>query len=184
MSPEQPTRICIHCRQSFTPRTSRQKYCTFDCYCKYRVGIPIERLEQYLDKTTDPNGCWLWTGYICRRYAYITINGKIQRAHRTMWILMNGPIPPGLYVCHRCDRPTCLNPAHLFLGTPRDNLQDAATKGRILRGEKHPRAKLTDADVRAIRAATGNQRLIAERFGVYISVIEKIRARKMWTHLD
>jgi len=62
---------------------------------------------------------------------YSTIRNGANLAHRWMWQQVNGPIPAGLYVCHRCDNPPCCNPDHLFLGTPTDNMRDAMKKGRI-----------------------------------------------------
>ncbi len=78
-----------------------------------------------------PRGCWLWTG-ARRRDGYGTIwfNGRPEAVHRVAWMLSNGPIPDGLFVCHTCDNPPCCRPSHLFLGTPADNTRDSVTKGR------------------------------------------------------
>lgn len=72
------------------------------------------------------SGCWLWTGNLTHGYAAL---GK-KRIHRLMWEREHGPIPQGLYVCHKCDVPLCVNPSHLFLGTQKDNIQDMIQKGR------------------------------------------------------
>lgn len=77
------------------------------------------------------DGCWEWTGARGRAgYGYFSIKDRRFFAHRLAFALVNGPIPPGLFVCHRCDNPPCCRPDHLFLGTTRDNVVDAMRKGR------------------------------------------------------
>ena len=79
----------------------------------------------------DVDGCWIWRGGSnkkrqgCARY-----QGKTWGAARLAWTLTHGVIPDGMYICHRCDNPLCINPEHLFVGTPRDNVQDMVRKGR------------------------------------------------------
>lgn len=105
-------------------------------------------------------------------------------AHRLSYIAFIGPIPDGMCVLHRCDRPACINPEHLWLGTDADNMRDKCEKGRHRcgAGESHGMAKLTDADVSAIRSkyATGNilQRELAAEFGVAQSHVSMILAGK------
>ena len=78
-----------------------------------------------------PDGCHIWTGSLSvKGYGCTSVNGKSVRAHRVSYTVYNGEIPNGLIVCHRCDNPPCVNPAHLFLGTYLDNEQDKLSKGR------------------------------------------------------
>lgn len=88
----------------------------------------------------EPNtGCWLWTASVrTSGYGCLRIDGRLVSAHRAAWETVHGPIPPhpdyhGLCVCHTCDTPLCINPAHLFLGTMRENMEDASRKGRLHR---------------------------------------------------
>lgn len=76
--------------------------------------------------------CWIWRGTLVRGgYGQFSVRpGQRCAAHRFAWELSNGAIPDGLFACHRCDNPPCVNPAHLFLGTPKDNMQDKVAKGR------------------------------------------------------
>lgn len=75
--------------------------------------------------------CWVWTGTKFNEYGCFYILGKSFRAHRFSWVLKNGPIKYGLWVCHKCDNPPCVRPSHLFLGTRADNMRDAFKKGRL-----------------------------------------------------
>lgn len=139
--------------------------------------------------------CWLWMGCRSRRqvgsrtfdYGYAYDGVRIQRAHRLAWQFTNGAIPDGLCVLHRCDNPRCVNPAHLFLGTQRDNAQDRERKGRRqpARGERSGRAKLTWQQVEQIRslytARAFSQTQLAEHFGVHQTAISAVIRRKSWT---
>lgn len=81
-------------------------------------------------------GCWIWAGCISgeTRYgAFMLSRGKQMGAHRASWIIHRGPIPEGMFVCHKCDTRECVNPDHLFLGTHTDNMQDCSRKGRTSR---------------------------------------------------
>ena len=148
-------------------------------------------------KVEKSEGCWLWRGNLSdRAYGRFSVGGGRWRlAHRVMWELTNGPIPAGLFLCHRCDTPACVNPAHLFLGTHADNMADRGAKGRQLKGERHHKARLTAAQVAEIRARYGegnpprrqkagtgtvSVRDLAKEYGVHPSTVHRIVARDGW----
>lgn len=142
-----------------------------------------ERFWLKVDKA-GPDECWLWTAAKRdRRLGYGGFNdgNRSMRAHRYAWELVNGPIPDGLKVCHRCDDNMCVNPAHLFLGTQAENMADCAKKGRKRPGEQHQDAKITEDDVRAIRqCASFSTKEIGRVFGLSHSHISKIRRGIKW----
>lgn len=136
----------------------------------------------------EPNsGCWLWESTTdSKGYGRLIQDRKVLSAHRASWMIHRGAIPKGLCVCHRCDTPLCVNPAHLFLGTQRDNIQDASRKQRTPLGERQGQSKLKAADVLAIRElerAGVLQGDIAARFAVAQSTVSDIVRRKKWPHI-
>jgi hypothetical protein len=133
----------------------------------------------------EPNsGCHLWLGAIdSDGYGRLSAAGekRIRRAHRAAWEIVNGPIPSGLFVCHRCDQPSCVNAAHLFIGTPADNNADMKRKGRRSRALGRP-WKLTEEDVRSIIADRRDVQSIATAYGVDRSYVAKIRKGTRCAH--
>lgn len=143
---------------------------------------PAPKLDAaYIGRRSEPqtSGCWRWTGWLRNGYGVIQVRRKRLIAHRVSWEVHRGPIPAGLCVLHRCDNPACVNPEHLFLGTQADNNHDMATKGRAKppSGERHFRAKLTDAQVLEIarQPATETAPAVASRYGVNAETIRRIR---------
>lgn len=135
-----------------------------------------------------PDECHVWTGYRSwTGYGRFRYQGKTRNAQRVAWQLAHGPIPIGLCVCHKCDNPPCVNVEHLFLGTPKDNATDKASKGRAQRGDWHPNSKLNDALVAELlsRAKSGpvNMAQIAREIGVDRVTISYVLSRKTWRHV-
>jgi hypothetical protein len=137
-------------------------------------GSLIDRLRAKTDASGGVDACHAWTGAKTTkngqaRYGHIGHNGKTVLAHRAVWEQVNGPIPDGLLVCHRCDNHGCVNPKHLFLGTDQDNVRDMCAKGRsVWRGRPCAWLSCRDrADIRVEYAAGGvTLRGLAARWGV------------------
>lgn len=163
-----------------------------------------------VDRSGGPDACWMWTASKNKTgYGGFRLGRKMPLSHRAAWVIANGQIPHdgsyhGICVCHRCDNPPCCNPAHLFLGTNAENVADKtakkrnnsplgdAHKSRLYpekrpRGELHGRAKLTAAQIVAIREMYKDDKIsmtaIADQFHVSNVLISKIIKRKIWQHV-
>jgi hypothetical protein len=161
-----------------------------------RARLPFEvRLWKKIDRR-GPDDCWPWTSRtLSRGYGWLNTGGRGTprvAAHRAVWEITNGPIPPGAFhgtsvIRHKCDNSLCCNPAHLEIGTQADNLRDMADRGRgvvpRLRGSAHGMARLTEAKVRSIRASNKTTRQLADKYGVAIVTIQAIRSGRLWRHL-
>ncbi len=150
----------------------------------------IDRLWSYVQRGS---GCWPWTGsLISGGYGHMYVGRRMYLAHRLVWVIVHGTIPKGICVLHHCDNRKCCNPTHLFLGTSKDNSGDMMQKGRNgYTGnprEENPRAKLTNANVVAIKTALMNpyrgiQRDLAKQYGVNRQVITEIEWGRNWRSL-
>lgn len=162
-------------------------------------SIPDHRFDkpesfwQYVDRAGE---CWLWTATVnADGYGKFFCEGRRHFAHRVAWRLTHGDIPEGLLVCHSCDNPPCVNPAHLFLGTNAENGADSGRKGRhrlqkhpdLQAGEKNPYARLTAANVEAIRngyrPGVVEIQEIAAEYGVSPGTIAMLLKGKTWKHV-
>lgn len=152
-----------------------------------REALPLaERFKKYYKET---EGCWIWTGSKSNKgYGNIGAGGrggKFLLAHRVSYQIHKGEIPDGMFVMHSCDNPSCVNPSHLSLGTPKDNTQDALKKNRLATvwnpGEAHAMAKLSLNDVLFIKAHNEIRGVdLARMFNVDKSTICDIRKGRTW----
>lgn len=142
--------------------------------------ISDPELREFIDQRSIPepnSGCSLWDRS-CNRQGYgsLTWRGRHYRAHRASWIATHGPINDGLYACHKCDVRSCVNPAHLFLGTQKENVRDMMAKGRGTRiGTGYHKAKLSDDEIRAIRADPRLHRIIAKEHSIHRTAVGQIK---------
>lgn len=151
---------------------------------------PEERFWEKIDKR-GPDECWPWlAGSDQRGYGSFWDGEHFGKAHRYSYKLANGDFADELDCLHRCDNPPCCNPAHLFLGTAKDNVDDMVSKGRargkVQYGVDNPKAKLAVEDVLHIRdlAAKGvSAREIARRYGMNDSSIGDVVNRVTWKHV-
>ncbi|HXI16800.1 MAG TPA: HNH endonuclease [Chloroflexota bacterium] len=169
-------------------KSGQARFCGRSCAGRARGGDFAARFWSKVDKTGD---CWLWTAYRNKGgYGAVQTAARYEApvlAHRAAWELTHGAIPPGVFVCHSCDTPACVNPAHLFLGTDRDNKVDMMNKGRLPLGSRSVKAKLTEAQVIDIRqryAAGGVRQIdLAAEYGVRDSTINRAIKRRGWKHV-
>lgn len=195
----------------FTDRSRRRRFCSLPCSASYlanqwwqndregmrqKISARLIARAPLIERFTasyvvDPNGCWIWQktkdrkGYGKMASGKPGARGRPVHAHRVAYELFVGPISAGLSVCHHCDVPACVNPAHLFTGTNFDNMGDAARKGRMRGhsspGEANPKARLTLAEVEAIRQSADRSMLLAQQYGVSRQQIWLIRTGRGWT---
>jgi len=127
------------------------------------------------------SGCWIWLGEVDRKgYGRMQVDGRRIGSHRFSYEAFVGHVPSGMLVCHRCDVPACVNPAHLFIASNDENMADMVSKRRARQGERHHRAKLTEANALTIRHSHEGYKTLAKRYGVAPTTIRRIKKGLCW----
>ena len=159
-------RRCQYCNKFYVPN-SIEKECSIKC--------------KFMNKTIINNSCWEWQGKINKwGYGETSHNSKTYRCNRLSYIIFKGDIPKGMQVCHTCDNRKCVNPEHLWLGTPKENMQDAVKKNRMPREKRNKSSKLTYEQVKDIIRLLENgekQTNIAKLYNVCQSTISNVKLK-------
>lgn len=190
------TKQCLRCKQELPVENfakARSRPDGYDAYCKVckaqkaqeRKGKPLVLTAKYVrdfmkNVRIAESGCWEWTAAtIPAGYGQFRFY-SICYAHRFSYYIFNGDLCDGMEVCHTCDNPKCVNPAHLWQGTKSENLRDAAAKGRT------NTVKLSPKDVRTIRQLHNlkySRDDLAQRYGVTTETIRSIVDRRTWNYI-
>jgi len=185
---------CVVCRRPVSPgrryRTCGRASCADAVRRQNGLNSRVSWHRRFAEKVTVRDGrCWEWVGSVgSDGYGQIGISGLNRRAHRMSYIIHNGAIPEGMFVCHTCDNRRCVNPDHLYAGTHGDNMKDRAARGRTRApvGVRNGHAKLTPGKVRSLRKMVASgvpQHQIAAHFGVHQSSVSKVIHGVVWSHV-
>jgi hypothetical protein len=185
------TITCESCGISVTrPKgdEGRGRFCSSKC-ARAAQTFP-SREERFWKKVQKSEECWLWTGGLNSRsrwpgfrYGLLSTgsreNHRKELAHRVSWEIHNGPIPPGAFVCHRCDNPICVRPDHLFIGSAADNADDRDQKGRQRPGKTRLTPYLV-SEIRRRRANGEKVQVLADDYGISTGHVSNIANRRWW----
>jgi len=211
-----PLIACPICGTLFKARSNKGKLnqrCSRPCSIKARNAdkarkdanpLDANAIERFFASVDKSEECWIWRGNKNQRgYGLFHLRDINVSAHRVSWRIVHGDIPEGLYICHRCDNPSCVNPDHLFPGTPLENAQDMVRKGRhahpnpskdyrpkyqknYMRGSEHVHSKLNESlvwDMR-IRHVQGERYAdIARSIGIRETTCRQAIVGERWAHV-
>lgn len=186
--------VCMHCGKTFSRQPSwippsGRTFCSRPCFwaAKRIIDLRAYLLER---RRVDPEtGCWIYTGTTDQDgYGKVQHDGQRQLVHRAALELWgNHVFMPGEFACHHCDNPPCFNPDHLYVGTHADNVQDRDDRGRTLRGNKHPRSVVTEAQARMIKGLLHDGVRacdIAREMGIKKHLVFAIKQGRSWKWLE
>lgn len=175
-----------------SPSQEGRQFCSKKCYGQDRLRT-ADTFWDKVDQSGGPDACWSWTGPKAGgqhgKYGHLVYHRAHVYAHRLAWELTNSPVTGDLFVLHSCDNPICCNPTHLFLGDHQANMDDMVSKGRssagkprpdakILRGEDHPGAKLTNEQAEELRTRYASEEIsqyaLAQEYGVHPMTVYRI----------
>lgn len=173
--PSKRGRNCVRCGKEYR-KPGKQPECGLECILFNRIKVI--------------NDCWEWNHFICKRSGYgrMRYELKMEFSHRMSYKFFKGEIGSGLFVCHKCDNKLCINPDHLFLGTPKENSQDMVKKGRCANhiGENNNSAILNEKlvlEIRNLHALGMKMKEICRKFSIkYFTCLDVIN-RRNWNHI-
>lgn len=201
---------CENCGVDFE-RACVRRFCSKPCWHKFNAKTiasyndgrfqwkncteeeKVQRIRsRFEDKVIKSEGCWGWKGHLDKNGYPLLKSGtggkefKETRGGRISWLIYRGEIPKGKYLLHTCDNPTCTNPEHMFLGTPKENSQDMVAKGRGNKGSKHGNSKLDEEKIKEIRKMYDDGykvTVIMGKFGICGAHVRAVGNREVWKHV-
>ena len=166
-------KYCKNCGTKFNASCGKEEFCTDKCKILFNV--------------VNVNGCWIWQRSKDKDgYGYIKAKGirSAYKAHRLSYKIFNGEITDGLFVCHKCDNPSCCNPEHLFLGTAQENKHDSIIKDRHATGSRCHKSKITKEQAIYILKSSLSAPKLASEYGIHRNSIYALRSGKTWKSLN